>query len=197
LVKELGAKVNEKGREEWSALFAASYVGYHGTVRYLVEELGADVNIRGNLGRTPLYLAASMGHLAVVRVLLDLGADINRSNNVGLIMTPLMAASLQKHHDVVKWLIKAGADTQSLLNNNATAASHSRDTRAPAAAEQSAYLEAKTHCSNTGCSGAGIKKCTGCKQARYCGEGCQPAHWKVHKVDCRRWSAELAAGHCT
>jgi hypothetical protein len=50
------------------------------------------------------------------------------------------------------------------------------------------------HCSNTGCSGAGIKRCPACKQARYCGEPCQLAHWKAHKADCKRWSAELKAG---
>ena len=52
--------------------------------------------------------------------------------------------------------------------------------------EQIAYLEAKMHCSNPGCSGAGIMKCTGCKQVRYCGEACQLAHWKAHKADCKR-----------
>jgi hypothetical protein len=63
-----------------------------------------------------------------------------------------------------------------------------------ASAEQTAYLEAKTHCSNTGCSGAGIMKCTRCRQARYCGEQSVPlAHWKAHKADCKRWSAELKA----
>jgi hypothetical protein len=63
-----------------------------------------------------------------------------------------------------------------------------------ASAEQTAYLEAKTHCSNPGCSGAGIKRIPACKQARYCGEPSQYAHWKAHKADCKRWSAELAAG---
>jgi hypothetical protein len=38
-----------------------------------------------------------------------------------------------------------------------------------------------------------VKKCTGCKQARYCGEPCQLAHWTAHKTDCRRWTAELEA----
>jgi hypothetical protein len=65
---------------------------------------------------------------------------------------------------------------------------------AGASAEQTAYLLAKTHCSNTGCSGAGIMKCTRCKQARYCGEPCQLAHWKAHKAECKRWAAELKAG---
>jgi hypothetical protein len=109
-----------------------------------------------------------------------------------------MAASAMKHAEVVKWLVKAGADTQASTSISIeggaalTAANFSKDFGA--SAEQTAYLEAKTHCSHSGCSGAGLLKCTGCKQARYCGEACQLAHWKAHKADCRRWSAELAAG---
>jgi hypothetical protein len=102
-----------------------------------------------------------------------------------------MAASAKKHQEVVKWLVKAGADTQ-VARNTMSAADISR--KAGASAEQTAYLESKTHCSSPGWSGAGIMKCTGCKQARYCGAACQLAHWKAHKADCKRWSAGLAAG---
>jgi hypothetical protein len=82
-----------------------------------------------------------------------------------------------KSYEVVKWLVKAGADTQD-------AAHLSRGVGA--SAEQTAYLEAKTHCSSLGCSGAGVKKCTGCRQVRYCETACQLAHWKAHKADCKR-----------
>jgi hypothetical protein len=41
------------------------------------------------------------------------------------------------------------------------------------------------HCSNPACAGAGIKKCTGCKEVRYCGQECQLAHWPAHKADCK------------
>jgi hypothetical protein len=51
--------------------------------------------------------------------------------------------------------------------------------------EQPEYLVAKAHCSSPGCRGTGLKKCTGCKQARYCGQTCQLAHWKAHKADCK------------
>jgi hypothetical protein len=60
--------------------------------------------------------------------------------------------------------------------------------------EQTAFLEAKIHCSTPGCSCAGLLKCTACRQVWYCGETCQLAHWKAHKADCRRWSAEVVAG---
>jgi hypothetical protein len=61
-------------------------------------------------------------------------------------------------------------------------------------AEQTTYLEAKMHCSSPGCSGVGLLNCKGCENVRYCGTACQLAHWKAHKVDCMRWSAELAVG---
>jgi hypothetical protein len=156
-------------------------------IRYLVEELGADVNTSDYGDHTPLWCAAAAGHLDVVRVLLKLRADINKTDDGGI--TPLMAATNAKHHEVVIWLVKAGANTQAMYGNTCTAASMSRSNGA--SAEQTAYLEAKTHCSSPGCSGAGVMKCTGCKQARYCGEACQLAHWKPHKADCRRWSVEL------
>jgi hypothetical protein len=72
-----------------------------------------------------------------------------------------MLATASKHTDIVKWLIKAGADPSTFFSDFGTAA----DTFSlfEASTDQTAYLEAKTHCSHPGCSGAGIKKCTGCR----------------------------------
>jgi hypothetical protein len=189
LVRVLGANVNQQDEKGWTAFFMATHRGFGDLMRYLVEELGADTNIGENADQTPLCLAVVRGQRDVVRILLRLGADINRPGWYGA--TPLMMASHGKHQEIVRWLVKAGADTQTLFHDT-TAADISYYGGAPS--EQTAYLEAKTHCSNSGCSGAGMMKCTGCKQARYCGEACQLAHWKAHKADCRRWSAELAAG---
>jgi hypothetical protein len=132
--------------------------------------------------------------MAVLKCLVkEFGADINIAAHDG--STPLMSASFSKRTDIVRWLIKEGADTQAVYNlNGITTTATGLSKHVGASAEQTAYLEAKTHCSNPGCSGAGIKRCPACKQARYCGEPCQYAHWKVHKADCKRWSAELKAG---
>jgi hypothetical protein len=189
LVKELGADVNQRDKHGWTALAAAAYLCRHDTARHLVEVLGANVSIGDNLDQTTLFSAAFQGQLDVVRVRFRLGADINTANTFGII--PLMAATVRKRQEVVKWLVKAGAVTK-IDEETMSAAEISR--AVGASAEQTAYLEAKAHCSSPGCSGAGIMKCTGSKQVRYCGKSCQLAHWKAHKADCRRWSAELAAG---
>jgi hypothetical protein len=48
-------------------------------------------------------------------------------------------------------------------------------------------------CSTLSCRGAGLLRCTACKQAWYCGQPCQRAHWKAHKVECKRLCAEIKA----
>jgi hypothetical protein len=115
-------------------------------VRCLINNLGADVN-RGNFdGTTALFMAAGMGKLDVVRCLLKLRANVNQVVSNGA--TPLVAASTHKHEEVVKWLVKAGANTQTTYpNSTETALATSRTSGA--SASLIAYLEAKTHCSNT------------------------------------------------
>jgi hypothetical protein len=160
----------------------------------MIMELGYDVNTAHRFGRTPCFMAAENGNLAVLRCLVKkFGADINKATNDGF--TPLMVASCKKHADVVRWLVKKGANTQASMRLEGidgliTAADFL--TIVKASAEQTAYLEAKTHCSNPGCSVAGIKRCPACKHERYCGEPCQYAHWKAHKGECKQWSVELA-----
>jgi ankyrin repeat protein len=118
----------------------------------------------------------------VVRCLVEeLGADVNLARKDSA--TALMVAASKSNHKIVAYLMRHGADPQVSAPIFGTAA-HISKTHG-ASAEQTAYLEAKTHCSNHGCTGAGAKKCTGCKQVRYCGQQCQLAHWQAHKADCK------------
>jgi ankyrin repeat protein len=196
LVKELGVDVDRPLQNGDSSLCLAASNGNLAVLRCL-KELGADINQPNQIGQTPVFLAANYGNLAALKCLVkEFGADINRPGPEGC--TPLMVASYKKHAEMVKWMIKEGADTQANAESKTSGSRYAFtaadiSTFAGASAQQTAYLEAKTHCSNPACSGAGIKRCPACKQARYCGEPCQYAHWKAHKADCKQWSAELKA----
>jgi ankyrin repeat protein len=150
-------------------------------VRCLIVEFGADVNERGESNATPLYCAAQEGQLDVVRYLVEHGADVNQCGSDG--QTPLMIASEKMHGKIIRYLLKHGANAQSYTTSRHSAADISEYFGAPIT--QTEYLEAKAHCTNPDCSGTGLKKCTGCKKVRYCGQACQLAHWKVHNADCR------------
>jgi ankyrin repeat protein len=187
---EHGADVNKKNLQGGTPVFMAVQEGQLDVLKCLVEEFGADVNEGMRTGDSPLYKAAHDGSLEMVRCLLRGKADVNRTDDKQ--RTALMVASYCQHTDIVKWLLKAGADAQMTASTGDTAVDASTHSYVPTS-ELTAYLDAKAHCSNLGCSGAGIMKCTGCKQARYCCESCQLAHWKAHKTDCKRESAALAA----
>jgi hypothetical protein len=59
-------------------------------------------------GCSALYMAAARGHLAATERFIEFGAIIDRPDNANL--TPLMAAIAQRHYDVARFLIDAGAD---------------------------------------------------------------------------------------
>jgi hypothetical protein len=187
LVEELGADVNQQANANGNMPWCRTAYCVFSLWRSMCSTGSVQMSnkqIENRKGVTPLFVAAQKGHLAMVRLLRmvkELGADINE-----LTKQQKMAATFGKHADIVRWLVKAGADTQACATfrgTEVTAATVSK--HFGASVEQTAYLEAKTHCSYSGCSGAGLLKCTGCKQARYCGEACQLAHWKAHKADCR------------
>jgi ankyrin repeat protein len=201
LLAELGADVNHPKLDGITPMQVAARNGQLEMIRCLGIELGADVNKAGLDGITPLYIAAARGDHAMVRLLAEeLNADVNKAKSDG--RTPLMAVSTfqhklvgsaQQHAKVIKCLIRNGADVKAVMSTDdavGTAADVSRIVGAPA--EQTAYLEAKTHCSRPGCNGAGVKKCAGCKLVwySYCGKECQVAHWPAHKADCKAHRAK-------
>jgi hypothetical protein len=191
LAKELSADVNIAKNNGVTPLLAAVLGGDLAIVRCLVKEHGADVNQAAKYGITLVGLAADKGNLPMVQCLVDeLGADVNQESHDG--STPLMMATFKKHRKCIAYLLKRGANPKaSYVVGGGMAVDISKSNGAPP--ELIAYLEAKTHCSNLSCTGAGLKKCTGCKQARYCGQQCQLAHWPAHKADCNKVAAELNA----
>ncbi|EFN51606.1 hypothetical protein CHLNCDRAFT_54991 [Chlorella variabilis] len=49
-------------------------------------------------------------------------------------------------------------------------------------------------CAAEGCGNtSGLRRCSGCRAVRYCSEACSHAHWKAHKIECRRLHTAAAA----
>lgn len=47
----------------------------------------------------------------------------------------------------------------------------------------------QTSCATCSAAPAKLLRCSGCQSVWYCGSDCQRAHWKSHKVDCKRLKA--------
>lgn len=82
---------------------------------------GADVNCVDPLGYTPLLTAVAADQLAnrneIVTVLCELGADVNYTNDLFFMDTPLHIAASHRCQQVVKTLLRFGANVD--LRNHA------------------------------------------------------------------------------
>jgi hypothetical protein len=190
LVEELGADINLGDDMGCMPLHIAAHKGYLAVVQYLVKVLSADVNRGDEQGCPPSYIAAQKGHLDVIRCLVgELGADIKQASAHG--STPLMIAAEYLHHEIVRYLLKHGADAQATHRVFGTAGDAYQHNNAPA--EETAYLQARTHCANPSCTNAGLKKCERCLKVYFCGSACIRAHWPAHKAECKAAAAKFKA----
>lgn len=93
-----------------SRLLCAARHGWLDFVKILVDDIGADVNYQGDGGfefPSPLFVASEVGHEDTVRYLLRKGADAEATFGKQD-RTPLVAALLGKHENIVKCLLEDG-----------------------------------------------------------------------------------------
>ena len=121
-ILELRADVNQRGRQNETALHWMAFHGNEAMVRKLITA-GADVNVRASNGSTPLHLAAYKGHIDVARLLVAGQAGVDVRNRDGI--TPLDWALRNGNREVAEFLIGNGAKTGSSQAATATTARHS------------------------------------------------------------------------
>jgi Ankyrin repeats (3 copies)/Ankyrin repeat len=95
-------------RYNQTVLHRAMRLGLAATCELLLARAHTLLEARDMAGWTALTHAATVGRLDVVKLLLQRGADVNTVNDLGV--TPLVAACLEKHSNVVACLLKAGAN---------------------------------------------------------------------------------------
>ena len=116
-VKQLirnGAAINVRDEDGNTALHKASFGGHYEIVKLLLENR-AQVNCRNDRGLTPIYNAIMNGQHSCVVVLIQGGAEVNPMPFLDLSYAaplPLQQAAMSGHLEIVKLLIKNGANPQ-------------------------------------------------------------------------------------
>ena len=114
-----GADVNGELFDGWTALMAASFIGYQDIAALLIEN-GAEVNKAKNTsGWTPLIMASRVGHKEIAALLIENGANTNAKDVFG--WTALMWAADNGHQEIVALLIKNKAHIDAKNDNGFTA----------------------------------------------------------------------------
>ena len=141
-----GDKTSGPGEPRATRIMEALRNGDRPTFARLVGENPGAVNLKGAGGSTPLMYAALYGDAAAVRQLIEAGADIKASNDVGA--TALMWAL--DDPDKTLLLLEHGTDPNATSAENQTALAIAVASRAPAAVVK-ALLE---HGANTDVKGS-------------------------------------------
>ncbi len=119
ILVQAGADINIPSPEGGSPLYFAVYKNHPECVKFLLES-GADPNIVTNIGSTALSTAilfTKPPNMNTITMLLNAGADVNLGY-------PLVAAATYGYLDVVKVLLSANANVNSMDKENKTALFH-------------------------------------------------------------------------
>jgi ankyrin repeat protein len=83
-------------------------------VIYLVEEKGADIEVVNEEGLTPLLIASINEKYNIVKYLISKGANVNAQGSIkhGYIDTPLMFYCHRNNLEMIKFLVKNGANLE-------------------------------------------------------------------------------------
>ena len=130
LLIDAGADVNVKDSSEQSAyLIATSEVGDDPRLLELTLAHGADVGAKDSYNGTGLIRAADRGHVRIVRRLLETPIDVDHVNRLGwtaLLEAIILGGGDDRHTEVVRLLVAAGAKVDLADGDGVTPLAHAR-----------------------------------------------------------------------
>ena len=102
---------------EWQPMWTASHEGRCAVVEWLISEVGAVADVvRPHDAVSAVTVAAEFGHLEVVHVLIEAGANVNRTDGMG--GTPLIMAAQKGYLEVARKLVEAGANVSHVASRS-------------------------------------------------------------------------------
>lgn len=124
-----GADVNAQDNIRNSAFLLAGARGYLEIVRMTLAA-GADLKSTNRFGGTALIPACHYGHVETVRELLKTRIDIDHVNNLGwtaLLEAVILGDGGPAHTEIVRMLVRAGADVAIADRQGVTPLAHARN----------------------------------------------------------------------
>jgi ankyrin repeat protein/DNA-binding beta-propeller fold protein YncE len=125
---EAGADVNVKDNTQQSAYLIPTAEGYLDLLK-LTLQVGADVHSLDSYNGTGLIRAADRGHVEIIEELLKTDIAIDHVNRLGwtaLLEAIILGDGRQRHTEVVRLLVQAGADVNLADSNGVTPLAHAR-----------------------------------------------------------------------
>ncbi|XP_055683322.1 serine/threonine-protein phosphatase 6 regulatory ankyrin repeat subunit A isoform X2 [Lutzomyia longipalpis] len=99
------AFINSKSRVGRTALHLAAMNGFTHLVKFLIRDHNAVIDILTLRKQTPLHLAAGNGQIEVCKLLLELGANIDATDDLG--QKPIHVAAQNNFSEVAKLFLQA------------------------------------------------------------------------------------------
>ncbi len=131
LLIEAGADVNAQDRQLDSPLLLAGARGYLEILK-LTLEAKPNFLIYNRFGGTALIPACERGHVEVVKELLQTDVDINHVNRLGwtaLLEAIILSDGGPRHQEIIRLLIKAGANINLPDGDGISPLQHARNKR--------------------------------------------------------------------
>lgn len=129
-----GAAVDACGKNGWTALHSAAYLGDAATVRLLLDH-GAKINAVDHSNGTALLKAIGRGHVAVAKLLLDHRPAVNiqeKDHGLSALHEAVLQYSKVRDDDLIRRLLAQGAIVQLKDRGGMTPLMYAQMTRQPA-----------------------------------------------------------------